>query len=145
MGPREDLERFNVTEDDLIKGVRDESYIQMLQFQIARAREWYARAESGIPMLAEDAGCPFARHSTCTRASSARSRQTRTTTSTSARTRRSGRSCLPSPIRTGRYRVALSKALTAHTRMAAHAAFIMLTGSTPHVGNWLVRGFGYTI
>ena len=56
--PREDLERFGVSEQALLKGVKDEAYTNMLKFQIARAREWYERAESGIPMLAEDARLP---------------------------------------------------------------------------------------
>ena len=56
--PREDLVRFGVTEQALLKGVKDENYTNMLKFQIARAREWYDRAESGIPMLAEDARLP---------------------------------------------------------------------------------------
>ena len=42
----------------LLKGIKDENYVRMLKFQIARAREWYARAEAGIPMLAEDARLP---------------------------------------------------------------------------------------
>jgi len=56
--PREDLERFGVSEQSLLKGIKDENYTNMLKFQIARAREWYARAEAGIPMLAEDAQLP---------------------------------------------------------------------------------------
>ena len=56
--PREDLVRFGVTEQALLKGVKDENYTNMLKFQIARAREWYMRAEAGIPMLAEDAQLP---------------------------------------------------------------------------------------
>ena len=56
--PREDLERFGVTERALLQGVKDEKYTNMLKFQIARAREWYERAEEGIPMLAEDARLP---------------------------------------------------------------------------------------
>jgi len=56
--PREDLERFGVSEQSLLKGIKDENYINMLKFQIARARDWYMRAEAGIPMLAEDARLP---------------------------------------------------------------------------------------
>ena len=43
--PREDLERFGVSELKLLKGVKDEAYVNMLKFHIARAREWYERAE----------------------------------------------------------------------------------------------------
>lgn len=60
--PREDLERFGVSEQSLLKGIKDEAYVNMLKFQIARAREWYARAEAGIPMLAEDAQLPVRQH-----------------------------------------------------------------------------------
>ena len=56
--PREDLQRFGVSETALLKGIRDENYVNMLKFQIARAREWYTRAEAGIPMLAPDARLP---------------------------------------------------------------------------------------
>jgi len=56
--PQEDLRRFNISELSLLKGVKDEKYVEMLKFQIARARDWYQQAESGIPMLAEDARLP---------------------------------------------------------------------------------------
>jgi phytoene synthase len=56
--PGEDLRRFKVTEAALLNGVKDERYVNMLKFQIERAREWYERAESGIPMLSEDARLP---------------------------------------------------------------------------------------
>mmetsp|Transcript_26811 Transcript_26811/g.62619 ORF Transcript_26811/g.62619 Transcript_26811/m.62619 type:complete len:292 (-) Transcript_26811:62-937(-) len=56
--PQEDLRAFNVSEAALLKGIKDEKYVAMTKFQIARAREWYERAESGIPKLAEDARLP---------------------------------------------------------------------------------------
>jgi len=56
--PQEDLRRFGVTEQALIKGVKSEAYVQMLKFQIERAREWYVRAESGVAMLAPEARLP---------------------------------------------------------------------------------------
>ena len=40
--PQEDLDRFGVTEQALLKGIKDEKYVAMLKFQIERAREWYA-------------------------------------------------------------------------------------------------------
>eukprot|EP00316_Scyphosphaera_apsteinii_P015983 CAMPEP_0119340486 /NCGR_PEP_ID=MMETSP1333-20130426/100469_1 /TAXON_ID=418940 /ORGANISM="Scyphosphaera apsteinii, Strain RCC1455" /LENGTH=379 /DNA_ID=CAMNT_0007352245 /DNA_START=180 /DNA_END=1319 /DNA_ORIENTATION=- len=58
--PKEDLQRFNVSETALLKGLKDQKYVAMLKFQIERTREWYARAESGIPMLSEDARLPVA-------------------------------------------------------------------------------------
>jgi len=57
--PQEDLEKYGVTEAALLKGVKDEKYVTMLKFQIQRAREWYAKAESGIPMLSKDAQLPI--------------------------------------------------------------------------------------
>jgi len=56
--PQEDLRAFGITEQSLLKGVKDEKYVAMLKFQIARARKWYKVAEDGIPMLAEDARLP---------------------------------------------------------------------------------------
>ncbi|KAL1516024.1 hypothetical protein AB1Y20_002637 [Prymnesium parvum] len=56
--PQEDLRRFGVTEASLLKGIKDEKYVALLKFQIARARKWYKVAEDGIPMLAEDARLP---------------------------------------------------------------------------------------
>ena len=47
-----------MTEQSLLKGIKDEKYVAMMKFQIARAREWYARAERGIAMLSEDARLP---------------------------------------------------------------------------------------
>lgn len=56
--PQEDLERFNISEASLLKGIKDEKYVAMMRFQIERARQWYRKAEEGIPMLAEDARLP---------------------------------------------------------------------------------------
>jgi len=57
--PQEDLRRFGISEAALLKGVKDEKYVEMLKFQIARARDWYQRAEDGIPMLSKDAQLPI--------------------------------------------------------------------------------------
>jgi len=57
--PQEDLRRFGVTEQALLKGVKDEKYVSLLKFQIQRAREWYKRAEDGIPMLSKDCQLPI--------------------------------------------------------------------------------------
>ena len=56
--PQEDLRKFGVTEASLLKGVKDEKYVALMKFQIARARYWYKVAEDGIPMLADDARLP---------------------------------------------------------------------------------------
>jgi len=57
--PQEDLRRFGVSEQALLKGVKDEKYVALLKFQIQRARDWYAKAESGIPLLAPDCQLPI--------------------------------------------------------------------------------------
>jgi 15-cis-phytoene synthase len=56
--PLEDLARFNYTEQDLLKGVVDDRWKQLMQFQIDRARQFYTEAEAGISALSEDARWP---------------------------------------------------------------------------------------
>jgi phytoene synthase len=62
--PKEDLERFNLTEQDLFNGVMDERFTSLMDFQISRAREYYQSADSGIKMLSSDSQLPvyLARH-----------------------------------------------------------------------------------
>lgn len=56
--PLEDLARFNYTEQDLVKGVVDERWQELMQFQIQRTREFYVQAEKGISYLSSDARWP---------------------------------------------------------------------------------------
>jgi phytoene synthase len=56
--PLEDLKRFNYTEDDLLQGVIDDRWCQLMQFQIRRARQFFADAEAGISALSPDARFP---------------------------------------------------------------------------------------
>ncbi|BAZ12212.1 squalene/phytoene synthase [Calothrix sp. NIES-4071] len=56
--PLEDLARFNYTEEDLFQGVIDDRWRALMRFQIARAREFYIKAERGISFLAPDARLP---------------------------------------------------------------------------------------
>lgn len=56
--PLEDLARFNYTEEDLFCGVLDDRWRALMRFQIARAREFYTKAERGISFLAPDARLP---------------------------------------------------------------------------------------
>ncbi|GAB1538324.1 phytoene synthase [Scytonema sp. NUACC21] len=56
--PLEDLERFNYTEQDLIKGVIDDRWRALMRYQIARTRQFYAKAERGISYLSADARLP---------------------------------------------------------------------------------------
>jgi 15-cis-phytoene synthase len=56
--PLEDLARFNYTEQDLFKGVVDDRWRSLMDFQITRAREFYSKAERGISYLSADARWP---------------------------------------------------------------------------------------
>ena len=49
--PLEDLERFNYTEEDLLKGIVDERWRRLMRFQIQRARNYYDQAALGIRYL----------------------------------------------------------------------------------------------
>jgi phytoene synthase len=53
--PQEDMQRFNVTEDDILRGKLDERTIRLLQFEIERAYHLYEEAWPGIGFLAEKA------------------------------------------------------------------------------------------
>jgi 15-cis-phytoene synthase len=56
--PLEDLERFNYTEKDLLNGVNDQRWRQLMRFQIQRARKYYKDAERGIRALNIDSRWP---------------------------------------------------------------------------------------
>jgi phytoene synthase len=56
--PLEDLELFDYTEADLLKGVNDERWQALMRFQIDRARDYYEKAESGIRALNRDSRWP---------------------------------------------------------------------------------------
>jgi 15-cis-phytoene synthase len=52
--PKEDLRRFNISEEDIFANKFDDKFIEMMKFQISRARDYYAKAEKGIPFLSKD-------------------------------------------------------------------------------------------
>ncbi|MEO0406072.1 MAG: 15-cis-phytoene synthase CrtB [Cyanobacteria bacterium P01_A01_bin.135] len=56
--PLEDLALFNYTEADLMNGVIDERWRELMRFQIQRARKFYVEAEGGICRLSPDARWP---------------------------------------------------------------------------------------
>lgn len=56
--PLDDLSQFNYTEQDLLQGVNDERWRNLMHFQIARTRQFYNRAEKGIGCLSPDARLP---------------------------------------------------------------------------------------
>ncbi len=56
--PQEDLAYFDYTESDLFAGVLDDRWVNLMQFQIQRARQFYQKAEGGIGALSRDARWP---------------------------------------------------------------------------------------
>ena len=56
--PQEDLARFGYSEADLLAGTLNDSWRELMRFQVARAREWFARSEAGVRWLAPDARWP---------------------------------------------------------------------------------------
>ncbi len=56
--PLEELALFNYTEQDLLKGVVDERWQELMRFQIQRARKFYVKAEKGIGVLSGDVRWP---------------------------------------------------------------------------------------
>lgn len=49
--PREDMERFGVTVEDLRSGAITEKFIALMQFEIERTQELYKKADKGIGLL----------------------------------------------------------------------------------------------
>jgi phytoene synthase len=63
--PEEDLRRFGVSSEFILDrsvngGDYDDKYRELIKFEIARAREYYAQAEKGIELLAPSAQLPVA-------------------------------------------------------------------------------------
>jgi 15-cis-phytoene synthase len=56
--PQEDLARFGYSEAELLDGVLNDSWRELMRFQLARARDWFARSEAGVRWLAPDARWP---------------------------------------------------------------------------------------
>ncbi len=56
--PLEDLERFNYSEEDLLNGVNDERWRNLMSFEIKRAKKYYQEAERGIRALNLDGRWP---------------------------------------------------------------------------------------
>ncbi len=49
--PREDMDRFKVSEEHIAKGILDQSWRNLMQFEILRTRELYNEGVRGIPLL----------------------------------------------------------------------------------------------
>ena len=56
--PLEDMERFGYTEKMLAESVINDQFIALLQFEIARAREFYAASDLGIPYITPECQLP---------------------------------------------------------------------------------------
>jgi phytoene synthase len=52
--PSEDLLRFGYAEDQLLQGVVDDRFVELMQFQIERVRAMYLEAEPGIALLSAE-------------------------------------------------------------------------------------------
>lgn len=52
--PKDELDKFGCSEDDIKSKVVDERFRALMAFQINRAREYYKEAEKGINMLTND-------------------------------------------------------------------------------------------
>lgn len=53
--PQDEMQRFGVTKETLQRGEVNEQFRNLMRFEISRARELYAEAELGIPLLHKDA------------------------------------------------------------------------------------------
>ncbi len=56
--PEDEMKNFNVTESDISAARVNDNFKQLLKFQIARAKEYYKKAQSGVPLIA-DINCRF--------------------------------------------------------------------------------------
>ncbi|GMH85775.1 hypothetical protein TrST_g4812 [Triparma strigata] len=56
--PKEDMDRFGVTEEQIFGKVLDDNYVEMMKFQIERARAYYVKARRGVRMLSPEARLP---------------------------------------------------------------------------------------
>jgi len=52
--PQEDLRKFNVSEKQIFANELNENFVEMMRFQIARARDFYLKGEKGIALLERD-------------------------------------------------------------------------------------------
>ncbi|MCX5903984.1 MAG: phytoene/squalene synthase family protein [Proteobacteria bacterium] len=51
--PRDELQRFGVSDDGLRDGIVDDKFKTLMSFQISRARDYYRRSAAGISMIAD--------------------------------------------------------------------------------------------
>jgi phytoene synthase len=56
--PQDDLARFGYSEAELLAGVLNDNWRDLMRFQVERARAWFNRSEAGVRWLAPDARWP---------------------------------------------------------------------------------------
>jgi len=56
--PQRDMAKFGVTEQQLFDKIVDENYVNLMKYEIARARMYYARALRGVAMLRPESRLP---------------------------------------------------------------------------------------
>jgi len=56
--PQVDIEKFNYSEEKLLKGEINKQWKALMIFQLTRARDWFQKSEDGIKWLSSDARWP---------------------------------------------------------------------------------------
>jgi hypothetical protein len=56
--PQRDMAKFGVTEQQIFDQIVDNNYINLMKYEIARARMYYSRALRGVPMLRPESRLP---------------------------------------------------------------------------------------
>jgi len=56
--PQADIEKFNYSEEQLLKGEINDQWKALMNFQLTRARDWFQKSEDGIKWLSSDARWP---------------------------------------------------------------------------------------
>jgi len=56
--PQADIEKFNYSEEELLKGEINNQWKALMNFQLTRARDWFQKSEDGIKWLSADARWP---------------------------------------------------------------------------------------
>jgi len=56
--PQADIEKFNYSEEELLKGKINKQWKALMNFELTRAREWFQKSEDGIKWLSSDARWP---------------------------------------------------------------------------------------
>jgi len=56
--PQADIEKFNYSEEELLKGEINNQWKALMNFQLSRARDWFQKSEDGIKWLSSDARWP---------------------------------------------------------------------------------------